>query len=330
MTAGILDTAELDAGYWFRNARQTVLLEPTVRELLDRGCRTLLEVSPHPVLGIGLRETVEDVDPDAAAVLGTLRRGDGGPERFAQSLAEAWACGVDVEWESFFAGSGAKRVKLPTYPFQRRRFWLEDSIAAADVEGAGLGDPDHPLLAAAIDSPAGEGLQLSGRLAAASAPWLADHTVLGEVVLPAAAQVELALAAAARAAARRDRAARARAALVLPEAGAVQLRAGVGEPLGDGRRELSIHSRPQPEAGAAEAEPWTRHCTGTLAEAVGPSDEDAAFATGPWPPEGAEALDVELVYDRLAEAGVEHGPAGRCLRRRLAQRRGPLRRGRPG
>jgi acyl transferase domain-containing protein/thioesterase domain-containing protein/acyl carrier protein len=320
VTAGVLDTSELDAGYWFRNARQTVLLEPTVRELLDRGFRTLLEVSPHPVLGIGLRETVEDVDGDAAAVLGTLRRGDGGPERFAQSLAEAWACGVDVEWESFFAGSGAKRVKLPTYPFQRRRYWIGEAIGAGDVDGAGLGDPEHPLLAAAIDSPGGDGLQLSGRLSAASAPWLADHTVLGDVVLPAAAQVELALAAARAVGLGAIEQLELEAPLVLPGAGAVQLRVSVGESGEDGRRELAVHSRPQAEAGAARAESWTRHAAGTLVEAAAPSGADLAFAAGPWPPEGAEELDVEPAYDRLAEAGVEHGPASRCLRR--AWRRG--------
>jgi acyl transferase domain-containing protein/acyl carrier protein len=317
VTGGVLDTARLDAEYWYLNARQTVLFEPVVRDLIARGCPALLEVSPHPVLGIGLREIVETSDgrQDPVAVLGTLRRDEGGAERFAQSLAEAWASGVEVDWGPFFADSGAARVKLPTYPFQRRRYWLEDTIATGNADGAGLGDPDHPLLAAAVDFPTGEGLQLAGRLAAASAPWIADHTILGEVVLSAAAQVELALAAARAVGAGAIEELAIEAPLVLPAARSVQLRVWVDEPLPDeDRRELSIHSRPQAEPGA-QPEPWARHATATLAAAAeGPGAEDAAFAAGPWPPPQAEALDLELLYDRLAEAGIEYGAASRCLR----------------
>jgi acyl transferase domain-containing protein/thioesterase domain-containing protein len=317
VTGGPLDTATLDADYWFRNARETVLLEPVVRDLLGRGHRALIEVSPHPVLGIGLRETIEDsaLGPDGAAALGTLRRDDGGPERFARSLAEAWAAGAEVDWDAFFAGSGARRVKLPTYPFQRRRHWLEDTFTGGDADGAGLGDPDHPLLAVTVDSPTGEGVQLSGRLAAAGTPWLADHTILGDVVLPAAAYVELALAAAAAVGAGAIEELELDAPLVLPDSKAVQLRVSVGEPRADGRRGISIHSRGEAERGASQAEPWNRHAHGDLAaDAAEPSAADTAFAAAPWPPPAAEALDPELAYDRLAELGLELGPACRCLR----------------
>ena len=320
VTGEVLDTAELGAEYWYRNARQTVLFDPVVRGLLDRGCGALLEISPHPVLGIGLREIVESHgEGGEAAVLGTLRRGQGGAERFAQSLAEAWTRGVEVRWEAFFAGSGARPVKLPTYPFQRRHYWLEDRLGTGDVDAVGLADPEHPLLSAAIDSPGGEGLQLAGRLAPATAPWLAGHTILGEAVLPAAAHVELALAAARATGLASVEELEVEAPLVFPGGGAVQLRVGVGEPQAGGRRELEIHSRPQAEAGAAQPEPWTRHAVGTLSGVAAPGAE-AAFATEPWPPEGAEPLDVEVAYDRLAGAGLEHGAAARCLRR--AWRRG--------
>ena len=321
VTGEITDTAELDAGYWYRNARQTVLFEPVVRALLDRGCTALLEVSPHPVLGFGLREIVESHPGGAdTAVLGTLRREQGGAERFALSLADAWANGVEVDWDAFFPGSRAQRVKLPTYPFQRRRHWLEDKFGTGDAGAAGLADPDHPLLAAAIDSPGGEGLQLSGLLAPAGAPWLADHTVLGDPVLPAAAHVELALAAARATGLDTVEELEVEAPLAFSEAAAVQLRVSVGEPRSDDRRELAIYSRPQPEAEAEAAEPWLRHAGGTLARGEAGGVAEAAFAGEAWPPEGAEPLDVELAYDRLAGAGLEHGPAARCLRR--AWRRG--------
>ncbi|HXS33090.1 MAG TPA: type I polyketide synthase, partial [Solirubrobacterales bacterium] len=132
VTGEVLDTAELDAEYWYRNARHTVRLEPVVRVLLERGEQTLIEVSPHPVLTLGLQEAIEAAapKPEAVSLLGSLKRGEGGPERFVRSLAEAHAAGVGLDWEAFFTGSGAKQVGLPTYPFQRRRHWLGGSEQA--------------------------------------------------------------------------------------------------------------------------------------------------------------------------------------------------------
>jgi len=317
VTGEALDTATLDAEYWFRNTRQAVLLEPTVRRLVDDGCRALLEVSPHPVLGFGMREIVESsaTGEGAATVLETLRRGEGGPERFSLSLGEAWASGVEVDWDSFFAEYAAQRVKLPTYPFQRRRYLLDAPVAGGDASAAGLGDPEHPLLAAAIDSPAGQGLQLSGRLTAEAAPWLGDRSVFGEVVFPAAAQLELALAAARATGMAGVEHLDLAAPLVLAAGDAAQLRVAVAGPDADGRRELTIHSRPQQPEGKGEPVAWTLHASGTLsAETTVPSAEDTAFARAAWPPEGAERLDPAIVYDRLAEAGVEYASRGRCLR----------------
>ncbi|MFF2402637.1 type I polyketide synthase [Streptomyces goshikiensis] len=120
---------ELDAGYWFRNLRQTVELEQATRALLEQGFGVFIESSPHPVLTVGMQETVEDAGREAA-VLGSLRRNEGGLERFWLSLGEAYVRGVAVDWDAVFAGTGAQRVDLPTYAFQSQRFWPE----AAPVE----------------------------------------------------------------------------------------------------------------------------------------------------------------------------------------------------
>ncbi|MET7906375.1 beta-ketoacyl synthase N-terminal-like domain-containing protein, partial [Streptomyces sp. NPDC005355] len=119
-----LDTAELDAEYWYRNSRRTVGFEPAVRALTQAGHETFIEVSPHPILATGIQETVEDADGQAL-VVGSLRRGEGGLDRMLAALAEASVHGVAVDWSAAFTGSGAKRVDLPTYTFQRRRFWLD-------------------------------------------------------------------------------------------------------------------------------------------------------------------------------------------------------------
>ncbi|MGW1936147.1 type I polyketide synthase [Streptomyces goshikiensis] len=120
---------ELDAGYWFRNLRQTVELEQATRALLEQGFGVFIESSPHPVLTVGMQETVEDAGREAA-ILGSLRRNEGGLERFWLSLGEAYVRGVAVDWDAVFAGTGAQRVDLPTYAFQSQRFWPE----AAPVE----------------------------------------------------------------------------------------------------------------------------------------------------------------------------------------------------
>ncbi|MDQ0841393.1 polyketide synthase 7 [Streptomyces sp. V1I6] len=122
---------ELDGGYWFRNLRQTVELEQATRTLLEQGFGVFIESSPHPVLSVGMQETVEDAGREAA-VLGSLRRNEGGLERFWLSVGEAYARGVSVDWDAVFAGTGARRVDLPTYAFQSQRFWPE----AAPVEAA--------------------------------------------------------------------------------------------------------------------------------------------------------------------------------------------------
>jgi acyl transferase domain-containing protein/pimeloyl-ACP methyl ester carboxylesterase/aryl carrier-like protein len=140
VTAGSLDTRELDADYWYRNMRQPVQLAPAVCELVREGHRTFVEVSPHPVLTLSVQETAEDFlrgKPDddrlpgersqsgGVAVIGSLRRGEGGPERFLRSLGEAWVRGVTADWKAVFAGVTSTPLRLPTYAFQRERYWVE-------------------------------------------------------------------------------------------------------------------------------------------------------------------------------------------------------------
>ncbi|ONI92325.1 hypothetical protein ALI22I_04505 [Saccharothrix sp. ALI-22-I] len=118
-------TGELDAGYWYRNLRSEVRFDRTVRRLLDDGFDVFLEVSPHPVLVTGIQETVEDVQADNVVVLGSLRRDEGTGRRFLRSVAEAHVHGVAVDWEPAFAGMDPRPAPLPTYAFQRRRFWVK-------------------------------------------------------------------------------------------------------------------------------------------------------------------------------------------------------------
>jgi acyl transferase domain-containing protein len=138
VTAGRFDTLGLDAEYWYRNAREPVQFEGTVRRLLDDGFCTFVEISPHPILGHAISETSEEREPRSgtAHVVASLRRGEGGPRRFLTSLAEAWVHGVPVDWGAMLQSGGGRRTPLPTYAFQRKRYWV---AAPAGRAIAGLG-----------------------------------------------------------------------------------------------------------------------------------------------------------------------------------------------
>nr|WP_284706203.1 type I polyketide synthase [Micromonospora phytophila] len=125
----LVDGGSLNAGYWYRNLRETVRFHDATRGLLEAGHDLFIEVSPHPVLMTAVTETIEDLSggqPLVAEhqVVGTLRRDEGDLDRFLRSLAEAFIRGAPVDWTASFAGTGARRVALPTYAFQRRRHWI--------------------------------------------------------------------------------------------------------------------------------------------------------------------------------------------------------------
>ncbi|WBB60937.1 SDR family NAD(P)-dependent oxidoreductase [Streptomyces sp. WMMC500] len=123
VTGEPMPTESLDAGYWYRNLRSPVLFAQTVERLMDAGHTVFLEMGPHPVLVPAIEQVLDAAEAEGRA-LGTLRRGEDGEPRFKQALAEAYAAGVVPDWGVLFPG--ARRVPLPTYPFQRRRYWLAD------------------------------------------------------------------------------------------------------------------------------------------------------------------------------------------------------------
>ncbi|GAA2681878.1 hypothetical protein GCM10010400_51830 [Streptomyces aculeolatus] len=136
VTGEPFDTAGLDAGYWYRNARSTVRFGAAVGALAGAGHRAFVEVGAHPVLTAAVQEVLDAEDAGgAAAVLGTLRRDDGGAGRFLTTLGEAYTAGLPVAWPELFAGTGARRRELPTYPFHRERFWLAPAAKGTGETG---------------------------------------------------------------------------------------------------------------------------------------------------------------------------------------------------
>ncbi|WP_425336813.1 SDR family NAD(P)-dependent oxidoreductase [Streptomyces profundus] len=299
LTGGLIDTAGLNAAYWFENLRNTVDFQGATQALLADGFSTFVEVSAHPVLGVGLRETVEDAGAEAV-VLGTLRRDHGGMERMLLSLGEAFVNGVDVDW-----GLSGKLVELPTYPFQRQRYWPEfTSAQSVDLGAAGLEATGHPLLGAAVTLANGDGLILSGRLSPGAQLWLADHVIGGTPLLPATALLDLALHAGAQVGCDLVEELTLESPLALTDQNGPQIQVSIGGPDESGRRPFVLYSRTDDLAD------WTRRCGGTLA-AGGP--EPSAELTV-WPPKDADPLALDGLYDRMADQGIDYGPAFHGLR----------------
>jgi acyl transferase domain-containing protein/NADPH:quinone reductase-like Zn-dependent oxidoreductase/acyl carrier protein len=314
VTGELLDTAELDGEYWYRNLRQTVRFAAVTRTLIEHGHRAFAEISSHPVLTIGLQESAEDIlkDPGDVAIVGTLRRHDGGFSRFLDSLAQLWVRGVEVDWAALYPGSGLRRLRLPSYPFQRSRFWLETHAGASDLASAGLDQAAHPLLGAAVGLAGGDGRLFTGRLSLSSHPWLAEHTVNGMALLPATAFLELALHAGRQLGCDHLRELVLDTPLALPACEGVQIQLSVSEPDEEGSRLLALYARIDSSEQNAPEGPWIRHARGTLAVAAAAASAPFGAETAPptaWPPPNAVPVDVEQLRDQLAGRGLCYGPS---------------------
>ncbi|MFV2198921.1 type I polyketide synthase [Nocardiopsis sp. LOL_012] len=136
VTAAPAGEGDLDASYWYRNLAEPVRFHDTVRALLADGHDLFVEVGPHPVLSPALLETFEAEGARGAAAVATLRRGEGGADRFRLALAEAFAYGAEPDWSTLFHG-GARLVDLPTYAFQHRRYWRSRGTASAHTAPTG-------------------------------------------------------------------------------------------------------------------------------------------------------------------------------------------------
>ncbi|MEB3962956.1 SDR family NAD(P)-dependent oxidoreductase, partial [Streptomyces kunmingensis] len=332
VTGEAADPLTMDAGYWLTNLRRRVRFSDAVRTLAGRGHTAFVEISSHPVLTAALTDAVQD----AEVVTGSLRRDDGGWDRFLTSVGEAWVRGVAVEWTAAFQGHRPRVVDLPTYPFQRQRHWLHAGPAAGDPAAWGQHAAAHPLLGAVVRLADGDGVLLTGVLSPQSQPWLADHVVGGSVLFPGTGFVELALRAGDEVGMDVLDDLVIETPLVLPEAatGEVRVQVRVGEPDATGRRPVGVHScgtdtGTGPETGIGtstgtgtetrsavaddEGDPvWIRHATGflTTAPAGPPGTEDAAA----WPPTGAEPVELDDMYEQLADGGLGYGPAFQGLR----------------
>ncbi|MDN5747440.1 MAG: acyltransferase domain-containing protein, partial [Pseudonocardia sp.] len=301
VTGGLLDTRELDSEYWFRNLRSPVRYAEGVAALLDSDHTTFVEVSPHPVLTVGTHDVAHDRGQVSCAVLGTLRRDTDEPTAFLTAAAQAHAHGVAVRWDAVVAD--ALPVPLPSYPFRPRRLWMPSPQTRPHP---GLTATGHPLLRLGT-SVAGTGSAIvSGRLDRDVYPWLGDHVLADQVVVPGAALLDLALWLAERTGLDGVVELTVEAPVVVPDDG-VDLQLVVDAVAADGTRALRMHHRPVD--GVARGVDWTRCATATLGPLPGVGAGAAPQATDA----PGEPVDPAALYADLDERGYGYGPSFRAV-----------------
>ncbi|WP_439427363.1 type I polyketide synthase [Micromonospora sp. LA-10] len=306
--APLTDEQACSVGYWTAHVRETVRFADGVRWLHGAGVGRFVELGPDGALAVAAQDVLADL-PGAgdAVVAAALRRGRPEVTTMVEAVARLHTAGEPVDWSAVFAGRPARAVDLPTYPFQRQRYWTGPATTSADVGAAGLRRFPHPLLGAVADLPGGA-VVLTGRLSLDTDPWLAEHAVWDTPLLPGTAFVDLAAAAGDLVGRPGVRELALHAPLLLTDRTAVHLRVVVEPPDESGDRAVGVYSRPE---GGDPDEPWRHHAGGVLTAAPA---EATPRVPAEWPPTGAVAVDVTDTYERLAQHGHDYGETFRGLR----------------
>ncbi|WP_280335321.1 type I polyketide synthase [Nocardia wallacei] len=303
LTGDLADGDYGTADYWVRHVRDTVRFARGIATLADRRVTRYLEIGPPS----GLIGHITETAP-AATTIALLRRDRPEPRSVQEALGALHTSGHTVDWTALYPRR-PHGVALPTYPFEHRTYW-QARPTTGDATGHGQRPIDHSLLSAALDEPGSGEVRLTGRISLATHPWLADHAILGQALLPGTAFVELALRAADEVGCATIRELTLHAPLPIPPDAAVRLHVLVRDIVA-GERSLRISARRD------DADDWTTHAEGTLtvtAPAVPQPD------SAPWPPPGAAPVELGGAYDALAGLGYDYGPAFRGVR--AAWRRG--------
>ncbi|MFI1051809.1 type I polyketide synthase [Streptomyces griseoruber] len=306
--------------YWVRHVRHAVRFADGVRTLADLGVTRCLELGPDGTLSALAAQSLP-AEQEVLAVP-AQHRDQPGPRAFETALAALHTRGAAVDWSGLLTGTGAgtdmdpgtpapAQEPLPTYAFQRRRAWLPAAPSgAAGVRAAGLGAARHPLLGATVELADAGGVLLTGRLSVRSHAWLADRETAGSTLLPESVLVELAVRAGDEAGCTALETLTLREPLPLPPRGGVRMQILVGAADDTGRRTVTVHSRPDDDEGD---QPWRCHAEGILTTTTARPAGNGS-GTDVWPPEQAEPVDVEDLYDLLSLRGHSCGPSFRAVR----------------
>ncbi|MGW7605413.1 SDR family NAD(P)-dependent oxidoreductase, partial [Streptomyces antimycoticus] len=334
LTGEAADEEMATPGYWVCHIRQPVRFHPAISHIAPE-TGVFLELGPDPVLATATQHTLQHLTADEATtdadthvggvgagrptplVTATLSRKRPDGHALGHALAQLHTHGTDVDWAHWFPADPAPRtVDLPTYAFQRERYWLAQGGGVGDVGAAGLQRVEHAQLPAAVGLADG-GLVLTGRISAGGAGgWLAEHVMAGAVLAPGAALVEWALRAADEAGCGGVEELALQVPLVPPASGGLRVQVVVGLATEDGRRDVRVYSRPDRDVEPGAEPGWVCHAEGVLSppSPQGPARAPVDEPGGVWPPAGAEPVRLDGFYERAAASGYAYGPSFRGLR----------------
>jgi acyl transferase domain-containing protein/NADPH:quinone reductase-like Zn-dependent oxidoreductase/acyl carrier protein len=288
------------AAYWRQHVRAPVRFADSVRTLVAEGCTAFLEVGPAPTL-IGMAQRC--VDADDMLWLPSLRPGTLDTEQQLDSIGALFASGVDIDWHAVEGDRGQYRTALPTYAFQRQRYWANFASGSATAPRRNL----RPLLDERLRSPLVQGHLFQSRIGRLAPPYLDDHRIFGVPLFPATGFLELCTAAAAEAFDGTPALENVQILepLPLPEEGEATVQLSISTPM-DGVAELRAFSL------ADEAtDSWKLHATAQLRldaghDVTSGSLEEARRRC-------SQPFDAVRFYDDLAAVGVGYGPSFRGL-----------------
>ena len=300
VTGRMVAPAELtDPGYWVRHLRRPVRFAEGMAALREEGLSVFLEVGPGTTLLAMGRQCPARED---ARWIPSLRQGGDDWEQILDALAALYVHGVPVDWEGHDLPYGCRPVALPTYPFQRQRYWIAERPVSRQASGPR--QLVHPLLGRRLRSALPE-TQFEVDLAADGHGFIADHRVQGAPILPAAAFVELALAAAGE--------------HLRPEEGGLGIEdLVIAEPLGfdGGAAVRTVQTVVGPDAGirvlsqGEDEEGWRLHATGRLLAVAHPAKGEPPAAIRD---RCTEEVPAEEHYARMRGHGLDFGPSLRAV-----------------
>jgi acyl transferase domain-containing protein/NADPH:quinone reductase-like Zn-dependent oxidoreductase/SAM-dependent methyltransferase/acyl carrier protein len=302
--------------YWVRHAREAVNFAGSMQTLHAKGFQVFLEIGPAPtLLGMGAKCLPEGF----GMWLPSLRNGRGDWQQMLESLATLYAHGADVDWKEFDRGYQRRRVALPTYPFQRKRYWTEipkDRPAGTSSSVAQRKTLAHPLLHHRLDSPFLKDTIIESDISVADLPWLNDHQAFGQRVLPATAYLEMGLAAAGEAFGSRSFSIRdmdIREAMTIEDGAMRRVQIAV-TPLEGDAASFQIASLTDVRGGGSK---WKVHAAGRLQADPANADGESAGRTSLADAKSRceQETSVETYHQRFAALGMYLGPGFKGLER---------------
>jgi NADPH:quinone reductase-like Zn-dependent oxidoreductase/NAD(P)-dependent dehydrogenase (short-subunit alcohol dehydrogenase family)/SAM-dependent methyltransferase len=291
-----------NAAYWTRHLREPVRFADGFASAIQDGFTTFLEVGPHTVLlGLG-RQCFPD---NPGSWLPSLRRGYDDWTILLDAVAQLYVRGAPIDWKAFDADYGRHRLALPTYPFERQRYWAAPGKPRKTSSIGRRGDT-HPLLGRRVTSPFIDERIFESELSQDAIAWLTDHRVLGTAVLPTTAYLELAWAAAV--AIHGDAVSAIETidifdALVIPDAGGTTMQLAVSPEIGSS---ASFRIASAPASGGGEnASAWRSHASGTIVRDATHAAPDANLAA--IRARCAQAIAPSRLRDALSARGIDLG-----------------------